>query len=1402
MNIQKFNCNLKAPSFAGHKRTIDKSGYEEHKFFYLYDKNKYNCEVELYTINKDDKGNFSIGEKVTSKSLQDGPVTIDPSFEDNLQYDIGYAYRFKLTEKDKDNNEIPDKVSYAFDNGTVIGIFDNMDSTDNKYNVVLKNRAIINKNGAMQLIMPDGYNPKTKVTVADALRAQALSGLTEEEALNEATKSATLVRTHANKLGGKFEGIIERLPELKNEGVARIVGTPYTKDRISSHKYWTENAFRVAPDFGSEEDFKKMQVELFKNGINWISDAALVNEGLGGIHMSELLRKGADSESQNMFRASEKIGLGILPNKTEFARVKFVNAREVLNYTKDGLEKNPNYDPTKPTYIQFYDERLASEEQKTSNEVITTYAYNNTGNILDITKHDDAVYPYSVEVDPHLLTRNLNKALEDSDKLDLENLQTIKNISDFENFKVVTKSEAGGLEVWDGNVDIAKLNFYACDNDEYRFEGKQNAQQKFADFERGSLAVRDYAITSGQYWTKLTVDSQLKYLSEKLAESKASTPQEYMSVIEKAQKDGFVPESTTAVVDTEVLENVLSGNYNLRVLDGADFEAWDYKDYITKHSMDLPLETIPVATNLLGILTSPYIAKKANVDSELGVSRFELSQEGNKNLPEKFSTVYAKMDEIYTDKITPMIENIMSEVSGLSDDGDEVTPIGRYILTEATPELTKYIILKALDKTADVKINTKTGEIDFSNVKEDKITMQSLGIPFSGKSLEEEASIVVNLLKKGIESISNEEIDTLKEAMTNRFKNRTENDFKVAEMIIDRTESGLGWRIDAAKDIASIDSVRANGDSVDETWDNVVDFWKRYNQSVLEINPHAYTTAEITDLAGLFDCENDGPDTEVSTEQADDTNAPDTEEGLVSTEQADDTNAPDTKEGLVSTEQADDTKAPDTMKRETREELQARRKYKSAGDAERKFLEETGITSLANYNYFFSLMPDLFALNAFENGNGSWMSQKEMNHELRNKLDEGWQPEIQNNPGFLFNSPADGVENSYTFFGNHDKPRPMHCLGLDMGLFNSNFAEDQKSSYKKNKTHRQIAADVLQTPQKDINFDKVSPKAIAMGQRMKDVLSKNIKDKELKEEIAKSIATLANGSHKGHSIDANAFGTRPFDMAIKIVLDETENRTGSKIPNREEIEAKALKEILVPAYDRYKSMYKLLMTLPGSPTDFAGDRVGTSGYETKAKNYHQQNRNVIHWEWLEDDKYSFIKDAYTQLNNIANLRKKPELSALNDGATISSPVNVPHYNQEQDKIEMVDIKVQSMIRYNEQGSVIISFHDLTGASTPLDKPMSRGEGRLISDENNKVYFNNIDNNARRGLKSGLEVGSKFINALDINPEIKEHTEYYEVGNDEKGYFIQKVKVDSNNKKEILPVKIESRDLNTLLLCKI
>ena len=1316
MNIPKSRINANNVSFSGHNKKVDKTGNEVQQFYYLYDPEKYECQVELYNIVRDKSGNINIKDSKKPNAMmpmKGFSIKLNMSNFPKINSDIGFAYRFRLIDKNTQ------EVTYAFDNGSVIGIFDTQNS-DNKYNVVLNNRAIINKNGVMQLIMPDEYYPGVegkggKASLNEGLRAKAL----------------TAVRTHATKLGGNFYGIIARLPELEKEGVKRIVGTPYTKDTISSHLYWTENAYQTAPNLGTEEDFRTLQRELFKHDMNWIADAALVNEGFGGIHLSEYLRKGQDSFSKNMFRLDEKISLGIIPDKCKFTRMKIINAPFIV--TSEGeVQENKDYTMYKPTYIQFYDDRLASEEQKKSASPsrMTTYDNKNTDNIYDITKHDDAVYPFPIEVNPTELERNVKRIVEKDGKLDLTDIEVMKNVSDFTNFKVVTKSDAAGLEVWDGNVDIAKLNFYRCNKDDKRFS-KYDEEAKdriIAEFDKGALAVRDYAINSGKYWTKLTSDTILEYVAD-LLDGTAVTAEDYYSKIKKLVNAGELPNSVLENIDIEIIENVLDGNYYLRRLNDADMRAdinpeeygndYELSDYILRKAMEVPLEILPVSTNLLGVITSPYISKKANKEEEIDIPRYDISRAGNPNLPEKYAKVYEKTEKLYEEQIVPFISSVISQ-SGEIDEFGYVSDIGRYIISEITPDLIKYIFVKALNPDAKIKVNNK-GEFNFSNVDEDEITLQSLGIPYSGKSLEEESEIVIDIIRSGIENISEEDKSMLRKKIKERFANRTLNDYKISEMIIDRTEAGQGWRIDAAKDISSIDSVRANADNMTKAWKDVIDFWKQYNQAVLKINPHAYTTAEITDLYDLFKDEN-------------------------------------------------------------------KTVFTSDADAERKFLEATGITAVANYNYFFSLLPDLFSNYSFENGDPSWRAMQGKNFELREKMDTGWSG---TNPGFLFQSPEDGVVNSYTFVGNHDKPRVIHCLALDMGLFNSDFSSIE---------HKEAAAKCLRKDINKINFDKVNAKAVAMGTRLNIAFADVLNDSNTKMIIEKAISELASGEFKGKKFDATAFGTRPFEVAIKSVLDQVEYN-GEIIEDREEIESKVLSSILTPAYDKYYSIYKLLITLPGSPTDFAGDRVAASGFETKAKNYHQQNRNIIHWEWIENsdsNKYKFIKNFYDNLNSIAGLRNKKELSALNDGATATLPVSI--YEKDKNGNDQIksNEKMQAVIRYNDE-SVILMVHDMEGSSSPITSSMKRKETETSIEEgslNNRIILCAEDASAKQGLKHCMKPGTKFRNERSSDSSIYKIAKMRKDGKDY--YYLRRE--DSQGRE--LPITIKPEDFNTLILYKV
>lgn len=1289
MNIKNIGLNVNSVSFSGHSKFLDKKGNVQHSFFYLFNPQKYKCEVELYNIDDDDKGNISIMEDKPAYTFdlpEKGRKLAIPK-EIYTKKRLGFAYRFKLTDK------TTNKVSYAFDNGDVIGIKDT-DKADNKYNIVFSNRAVINKNGPMQLIMPDEYYPGIEkgsegaAELIPGLRAKALAG----------------VRTHANKLGGKFYGIISRLPEIKKEGIARIVGMPYTKDNISSHKYWTENAYQISPDFGSEEDFKTFQNKLFAAGINWVADAALVNEGLGGIHVDAMLRKGNDSYAGSMFRHSEQIALGILPAAdsndagaaSEHTKMKIINPPFIFKGGK--MESNPDYKSRKPVFIQFYDDRLASERQIQSESPsdLRTYAKMNTDNIYDITKHDDAVYPFVLEVNPELLIRNVKKTLEGRNikNYDIKRIpsEDIPYITNFPNFKAETKNKKGGLELWDGNADIAKLNFYLNPSD---YDGLNKNQA--VKLERGSLAVRDYALNSGRYWTQLTADSQIEYIVSKL-NGCAGNADEYKKLISQLIKKGEFPDKA-AEIDKETIENVLNGSYSLRKLKKADerdilnpeaekcfqngsaLNDYTLDDYIFKKAADTPLETLHFANNLMSIISSPYITFRPVSEDELGLSKYDLARIRQKNPDTICGNTLSKMTDVYESGIAPLIKDITSNIPGISEHG-KVSEYGRYVLSEIVPDLTKYILTKAIAPDADIKVSND-GHFDFSSVKEEDITMQSIGIPYSGVNTDEdEAQIVINRMKKGIRSIPEKEIQILKKAIETRFKNRKLKDYKIAEMIHDRTESGLGWRIDAAKDIVSVDAVRSKLYSADDAWDSVIGFWKLFNQTALKENPHAYTTAEITDLDQMFSY-ND------------------------------------------------------------------KAKYISDADAERKFIEQTGITSTANYNYFFSLLPAMYTKFSPETGNrcnlgwDGWMSEESKNFPLRQKLIEGWNwGDKPNNPGFLYQSPEDGVTNSYTFIGNHDKPRIIHTLALDMNLFHGEL---------QSKEHQDIAKEVLLD--NNIDLSRIDSKAIAMGYRINQAIDALKFDDELALYLKIAVSSLAKGSYKGKSFPCEAFGTRPFETAIKTVLDEAEYQLGSPIKNRKDIELKLLKNIIEPALEKFLHIYKLLIVLPGSPADFAGDRLGVSGYESKAKNYHQQNRNVIPWEYLapeNEEKYSFIKNFYNKMNEIANLRNKKELSALNNGASVSIPVSASFTYKDKDENGKEIVKketgtaekLQALLRYNDEGSVVLSLISNAGAGVSNTEKL---------DKNKIIHYDSIElepdgGGVKSGLRHWFKDGLKFKDA--------------------------------------------------------
>lgn len=202
------------------------------------------------------------------------------------------------------------------------------------------------------------------------------------------------------------------------------------------------------------------------------------------------------------------------------------------------------------------------------------------------------------------------------------------------------------------------------------------------------------------------------------------------------------------------------------------------------------------------------------------------------------------------------------------------------------------------------------------------------------------------------------------------------------------------------------------------------------------------------------------------------------------------------------------------------------KKYQNVLAAMMKFFAETGVTSEAAYSYFFTDMLKAFSVN-FEDGLSRGTNLAQKFNELRNDRS------------------VDYVRNLYTFAGNHDKPRLLHGLSLDMTLFHGNGLDSEYvnrtlqivgPNHDRRYAIAQImcnAKDMTEMPiEVALNIDNpsyyinteipFSTKSIAMSSAIRNALGKvgtiSAQDMELLNEATRD---LANGNFlgKGSNLD-------------------------------------------------------------------------------------------------------------------------------------------------------------------------------------------------------------------------------------------------------------------------------------------
>ncbi|EKE02925.1 MAG: alpha-amylase protein [uncultured bacterium] len=1226
-NYQTTNLNKKqkaasGPSFTGASVVEDNQGRSRHSFFLPISKN---AELEIIKLENGKATSVSVDEK---SSKAEGPLKIWNPDLGSVTPNAQILYKFKVNGQD-----YLDNTKKMFVNGS-------------EYNVAPSlQRPNLTQPHQMYHLMPDNFNPSNKFN----------------------KDGSDIRRNHFNKYNGTLNNITDKLDYAKNLGAARIISTPVVgQDQISSHGYWTTNPYQITSTVGTINDFKNMQVELYKRGMGWISDGAFVNEGWEGVHLLDLLRYGNQSYAKNWFETfnfpDQKIKVGVLPkekNSEAFKNfdIKIINGP--IKIDQFGPEQNDEYDPKKPTQIQLYDRRLVTEDQMYNQEEIRSYAVKNLSDPNAIKTYKDSVQPLTFEVTPEEVREKFTNWENDSDENSFRD-----SLLQWNNFEFVSFDESGGITLWDGNKDIAKLRFTnnekapAKDTSIFGKLFGSNKSEKYEEINKAISQVQDYIVQVGGYWTnevdKTLTEYTARELSKKLSPENLNLSPErkakaiFTAIKELAQtqdpnKKGsnVLPEKVVDLINDgqltqEHIQNLLESQYNSETgkYEGSyNLQTAPLPENILDGVMSFPLDGIEFPKEISSILSSPHIKKLATNLDEVGKkSRYELIDSPEY---EQMSSTYKKLDKVYQENITPVIKEVIesSKVRNkLLDEDGELSTEGKELFRLVASDLVKYVVVKSIANMTPSKESLDKGlTLDYSDKNSPGNPYKTLHnktyeniLYLSRSSPKNAAESIVESLKDGLVRFTNDDKRQLAKYLDTRLSNIDTDLVKTSKLLVNKTESGLEWRIDAAKDIADIDSVKNKETNFENALEDITKFWNKFFTQVRKHNPKAYIIAEITDFDPLMGGKAHG-------------------------------------------------------------------RYKNPVDAETKFTEESGATTPTEYTYMFT-GPSRIVHGGLEGEFGNANHFDNISDLMNTILIDGWG---KNGTGTL-NGLIDKVNYAHVSPGNHDKPRLLHGYALDIADF---FYKNDAQAYSKAMT------------------DSVNSTFTSLPSELN--LSKDAQNT-----ILKTIENLAHSKNKEY------FARRSFvhnwEDIIKAAKEKSPEiqQLAQDTQKAQALENLVHKKFLQPAMEKYKALMNILVAMPGNPTIYAGDELGETGFETSSKNVYVQNRNRLHWEWLDKD---FINDFNKDVSSIFNLRNDKKLTPLVNGHTIV-------LKQQKNKNNL-----SAIYRYNNQRDVIAVLNNKGLNNT-------RDAYRVAPDNLDKI---DLGYNGKLGIPGGLQEGTIYKN-IDSN----------------------------------------------------
>lgn len=311
MFVNKIN-SVQNIEFKGYQHVKNDLGETVMRFNFPFNSEKENCEIQIFSAAPTENYNYKLSAAPIA-TIPLKPEGVDVNLQDitNLDKDAPFAY--KVVRKDKSTGKVvwegaDTGVKVKEQNGEyVFRVMNNQsvkDVKDKEGNVIgyaedfndsIDNftHTLVSRKGTTPIVQGAGY-----LITPDSLMPGAMyRGFTEENTgeiyydKDFQNKMEGVIKNFSNIYGGSIAGAQKAIPYLKENGYKYMFSTPIANGSKGwSLGYWNKNNMQVSPNMGNTENFASFFRDLYTNGMKYVYDGTFTSEGLEGIHFQYALR--------------------------------------------------------------------------------------------------------------------------------------------------------------------------------------------------------------------------------------------------------------------------------------------------------------------------------------------------------------------------------------------------------------------------------------------------------------------------------------------------------------------------------------------------------------------------------------------------------------------------------------------------------------------------------------------------------------------------------------------------------------------------------------------------------------------------------------------------------------------------------------------------------------------------------------------------------------------------------------------------------------------------------------------------------------------------------------------------------------------------------------------------------